>query len=419
MNTQPRTVAEVDALIQRGQHPSEWKISPFERRFAHVSPTHQQLLHIKQIYGSHPTVDQSYNNRRANQKASSAAPPHIYRLGYERVLSEISQGQGHVFDNGRVHRFLDLGFSPGGFSNWLLNNNPRASGVGITLSDTEAGYVYAPDDASALGDPNRFTPIFDNIIAFTQNSLSNGTNPIHSVIPGNGNAPEFDLVVAGAFPTMEGKLPWYHRVQLALSQLYIVLFNLQNNGSAMFVINTKPFVWQVEVLAILKNCFRSVETAKGSIHKTRTSCYVVCKGFQRSNPSETTFISQYLRSLRATLLTLAQISAAQIDVDPEDSMPSISGRSADDIFNAEGRFILDLFQPRWKEQYDAIHEELKKVLESGHTGAGNSARGANRDSGMDWRNPRPTGGQSTGVPSRKPGFDFGRSAGGSNSRNWR
>lgn len=376
MNIQlPTSITELDMMIRRSEASLESlpvRLTPFERRFAEVSSAHRQLLCMKRIYGSHPTVDAAYATRRSRQLAGACLPPTMYREGYESIISDISRGLDNAFDNGRVRCFLDLGFSPGGFSNWLLTNNPNASGVGITLPDTQAGYHFIPE--GALGMPDRFRPLFDNLITLTQNSLSNGTNPIDPLLSDNGrDCQGFDFILAGAFPTLEGRVPWYHRVQLALSQLYIVFFNLLNDGSAIFVINTKPYKWQVEVLGMLKTCFRSVVTVKGVMHKTRTSCYVVCTGFEKSDRVGNDTITQYQRSLREALITLKDIAEAGDDVSDcelegdrlghEAVMPSVSGRNDDDIFDTESQFILDLLEPCWKYQFDAIRNDFKATLE--------------------------------------------------------
>ncbi|CAL1711033.1 unnamed protein product [Somion occarium] len=415
------TISQVDLLVAQGPAPIEI-LSPFERRFAAASDIHRKLLHLKKLYREHPDVERSYNDRRRRQLDSVSAPQGMYLEGYKRVLMEISQDLGGALGNDQVHRFLDLGFSPGGFSNWLLENNPRATGVGITLPDSEAKYKYEP--TGFLADNRRYAPYFANIITLVLQALRDRTNPISSLLASNGNsrAPTtFDLIIAGAFPTLEGSIPWYQRVQLALCQVYIVLNSLQTNGIAIFVINTKPFRWQVEMIAMIKDSFRSVDTMKGSLHTTRTSCYLVCRGFQTSRARNN--ISTYTRWLKATLTALDRIAieasndtahpATLAENDPELQMPSISGRRDEDVFNAEHAAVLRLFEPRWREQFNAIRDEFKTVLERSRGGMGSSS--------SNWRSP--PGGQTPGRSST--GFGFSRSTGGgggtgaSSSGSWR
>ena len=361
----PRTIAEVDAIIQRDPPPLDL-LTSFEEGFARKSQVHRQLLHIKKLYGSHPKVDEFHNQRRAHYDANITSPNanKKYREGYESILTAISQSQGNVFGNGRVRRFLDLGFSPGGFSNCILKNNQGSVGFGITLPDDAASYRF--EKYELLMDQTRFTPFFHDVVNITQQSLSTGTNPIDSLIAGNGHGmPRFDLIIADAFAVLAGGAPWYEHVRLALAQVYIVLLNLQDGGNAMFIIKTKPWKWQVEMLSILRRCFSSIQAVKGIMHKYRSTCYVVCKGFKRASPTDHSTIAQYVGDLRAVLGFLGEIARAGNDVNPETSMPSITGQSDQDLFNAEHSFVLGLMEHCWQDQYDAIRDGFYKVLEPG------------------------------------------------------
>ena len=358
----PQTIAELDTTIDHSPAPIA-KLTPFEQRFAHKSSIYGRVLHIKSLYASYPQVDEIFKTRREAQLSHCASPPLAYRQSFEKILSKINHDQDGVFGEDRISRFLDLGFSPGGFSNWLLQSNRKASGVGITLPDDEAGYQYVAGDLLAT---DRFTPVFANIITSTRDTLSSGGNPIASLIPGSADGnPSFDLIIGGAFPTLEDKVPWHQRVRLAISQLYIILSNLQNGGTAMFLVSTKPRRWQVEILSIFRTLFHSVQSAKGSTHRIRTSCYLICTGFQRSDKGE--MVIEYLQNLRTTLDRLSEIAEedplAEGTQRSSTSMPHISGRDDDVLFEEEHQFTLGLFEPCWKDQYDAIRGHLKRILE--------------------------------------------------------
>ena len=76
-------------------------------------------------------------------------------------------------------------------------------------------------------------------------------------------------------------------------------------------------------------------------------------------------VAEYLQNIRTTLDSLSEIA----EEDPEgirDSnalMPHISGRDDDVLFEEEHQFTLGLFEPCWKDQYDAIRGHLKRILE--------------------------------------------------------
>ena len=78
-------------------------------------------------------------------------------------------------------------------------------------------------------------------------------------------------------------------------------------------------------------------------------------------------VTEYLQNLRATLDRLSEIAEedplAEGTQRASTSMPHISGRDDDVLFEEEHQFTLGLFEPCWKDQYDAIRGHLKRILE--------------------------------------------------------
>lgn len=287
-----------------------------------------------------------------------------------------------------MNRFLDLGCSPGGFSSWLIRHNYNARGLGITLPDEDAKFPMIFPDSDP--DRTRYQIIHKDLISLALESVSTAQNPLAPVREEQDNKP-YDLVIGGAFPTLEGQIPWWLRVQLVLAQILILFSNIRQGGDFILVINTKPFLWVVEVIGILRRSFHKVEAMKGRrLHAVRTSCYIVCTGFCASDAEVETYQQRLRESLThlETLLHAARTNDAnspQVLVtmcgrsgialmphgNPEEDILSLLGTSMDEVFDTEHQFILALFEPLWRTQYDAIYtdfaNELKDKASSGES----------------------------------------------------
>jgi hypothetical protein len=89
----------------------------------------------------------------------------------------------------------------------------------------------------------------------------------------------YDLIIAGAFPTRQ-TISAPARAILALSQLHAILSNLRPGATCVLIANTKLFLWNVEMFAVLRRVFGYIQPAKHrELHAIRSSCYFVCMGF--------------------------------------------------------------------------------------------------------------------------------------------
>lgn len=399
------TIAEVDALIARSEDDAlsdlAIRLSPFERRFWHDSPGHRRLLRLKEMFRCHPAVDKRFRERRGIhiEASLSNASPAVHVYAFERAFSAVNDAVSGHFGGGKVTRFLDMGCAPGGFSSWLMKNNPGAQGVGVTLPDEEATFPIRID--SALSSTRGYHLQRLNIITSVMKSVELGTIPVMDMHVGH-RGELYDLVIAGAFPTMQGHIPWWSRVQLSLSQLLVALNATAPGGSCVLPINTKPFQWIVDVIGMFRQLFNTVIAYKDvKFHAVRTTCYLVCTGFH-GTAEEIAYFSGKLRDALTFLDTVAKEAQAadsrrgavdmteEADVDednygahrasPED-LSLFSGESAAQIYDEHYRFVLDIFEPLWDIQYDAIRREFEDILRSGDQyGAQGKIRGGNRRS---------------------------------------
>ncbi|PCH37044.1 hypothetical protein WOLCODRAFT_92246 [Wolfiporia cocos MD-104 SS10] len=343
-------------------------LNPFERRFWDSSLPHRHLLHIKDLYRTHPAVDRQFKQRRdLHLDALQSQTPSIVHLrAFEKAFSEINRAYGGCFGGGQIKRFLDLGCSPGGFSTWLMKSNGGAHGVGITLPEEDAGFPLSIDPTLCAS--AGYQVQYRDIIQMVRESVTVDGNPTilpRDDSPNSDEPTAFDLVVAGAFRTLQGHTRWWYRMQLSFSQLLIVLSNTAQGGSCVFALSTKPFLWIVDTIGVMRQCFESVTAHKGGkLHAVRTFRYLVCRGFHAS-AEELALITGRIRVAMKFLEDVAESDAQRWS--PED-VPLLSGQSASEIFEAQHQFVLELLEPLWEAQFQAIRASFANILASENGG---------------------------------------------------
>lgn len=203
---QVSSVEQLDDVLQsdRSFDSTYGGFGTLEQRIIQESPTLQRLLILKCIYGRHPATEAMFRTYRAS---GAHVPPFTFLEGYHKAFGALNASAGGIFGGGRVKRFLDLGCSPGGFSEWLLGKNDSATGIGITLSDEEASWSMHIGGTHLDGP--RYTLKFEDIVKLVLDSITQGALPYISESSqadiGSQEVPRerFDLVIAGAFPTMQ------------------------------------------------------------------------------------------------------------------------------------------------------------------------------------------------------------------------
>ena len=241
------------------------ELNIFERHFFHSS-VYPRLRAIKQEYGQDPRIDARFESKRKHsnfQSSNSNA-----RDQFEAIFSTINRAVDDVFVGGNIKVFLDLGCAPGGFSKFVLENNPDSRGLGITLP-------AIPLVKTGVLSSNRYRVDIADITKINFEAY----RPPNKRLEKTG----YDLIIAGAFPTGMS-ITAAERATLALSQLHVVLSCLKGGGKCVMVAGTKAVLWSIEMFAVLRRVFQSVTPAKHEkIHADRSSCYFVCQGFRKGS----------------------------------------------------------------------------------------------------------------------------------------
>jgi hypothetical protein len=153
----------------------------------------------------------------------------------------VDEQVGGLFSGRRVRAFLDLGCAPGGFSLFLLKNNPGARGVGVTLPG-----IPLVSHGRPLADPSRYQ-VQHRDITITNFDPMSFTAPAQWLGLERGG---YDMIIAGVFPTGQ-RISAIARARLAFTQLHTILCNLQEAATCVIVVNTKPLLWIAEMFGIL------------------------------------------------------------------------------------------------------------------------------------------------------------------------
>jgi hypothetical protein len=167
---------------------------------------------------------------------------------------------------------------------------------------------------------------------------------------------------------------------LALAQLFAILSNLRPGGLAVIVANIKPFLWLIEIFRVLRQVFDCVEAAKGDkLHAVRSSAYFVCTGFLSPMSSGDVDMPKLRGQVMKGLEYVGTIDEGTNGHDAtakereELERPPLSHgvewysepvifapEGPDALFDSEHRFVLDLMEPLWEAQIDAMTEIITK-----------------------------------------------------------
>ncbi|KAI0795026.1 hypothetical protein C8Q75DRAFT_522830 [Abortiporus biennis] len=353
------SISEIDAALEGPIPPSLIaKLTPFDRRFLDHSDIFKKLLHLKRLYSKNPDVEARFERNRASFTGDGDLTVCYHRVLFEEVFAEINEKHNGIFGNGRVKYFLDLGCSPGGFSNWILGANMNAHGIGITLPDPEAPFALAVDD-SHLVDQSRYHVRGVDLNSIVREAMDQGRDPVVPLDSADLNdTRSYDLVIAGAFPTRQGDKLWWERLVLVFSQLSIALSNLSPGGNLVFIIKTKVHRWLTEVIRLLRLSFTTLSAQKGQkLHAIRSSCYLICQDFIATQAD----IFAYNQSLHNAL---AKMTGDTVSSKPLHLFPEISD---EELFMEEQEFVLPILEAVWMHQYNAMHFDLVRLSNSKKT----------------------------------------------------
>ncbi|KAF7978414.1 hypothetical protein HWV62_572 [Athelia sp. TMB] len=322
--------------------PLQWT-NNFQSKLSEKSSVYQALQLVKARGRNDPDVSADFDRRKQNNQQSFSMPQAQYRDQFLDIFTDINSAVGRIFVDNKVQVFLDLGCAPGGFSKFILDNNSQARGMGITLPT-----IPMVRDGALMKD-SRYHVVEGDLTQLNFDATSFCLPSARIELEKDG----YDLIIAGAFPTGQ-RMSAADRAILALSQLHAILSNMKPGGTAVVLASTKEFLWNAEMLAALRRVFVQIQPAKhAKLHAIRSSCYFVCTGFKADVVDEFSFKGRVKAAL-------AELKMPQSE-DANKLLIFDGLYTAEMFFTEESRHFLDLMEPLWSKQCEAIKQKIRKT----------------------------------------------------------
>ncbi|KAJ3158280.1 hypothetical protein HDU86_002989 [Geranomyces michiganensis] len=398
----------VRAPAPRQQPSDQRKPLNIPRDFFHahlhtLSPLLQDLEALKAEFESDTNVERMFASNRAHSAAItikplevSARPPNTAETNvpsshfanqFKGAMDEVDAQSGGKLRDGGVKVFLDLGCAPGGFSKWVLEQNPEAKGLGVTLPPEVGGLPMIME--GVLQDDSRYGCIYRDVTDRPA-EISYAHPPGAKDRSAGCIPPQCDLVIAGSIyrdehtadPSRTGPPPVRQRArqQLVFSQLLAALRNLKRGGTLVLVSNMKPHLHNLEILCFLKEMFATLVPVKPKqVHTIRSSFYLVALDFNLDAAKARDAFAR----LEANLETIACAD----DEKGVGHVLLLDGSEAD-IVARYSEFLMQFYEPLWSSQLQAIQRKLaglRRNKRSGHGSAGSDRGWGDRSTGRGGR----------------------------------
>ncbi|CAK5284378.1 unnamed protein product [Mycena citricolor] len=323
----------------------------------------------------HPKTRAERAHMQFQQRAADAQDP-VRQQGWFRSMQQVMQEIDEMtlcVPAAVPIRFLDLGCCPGGFTSYILDKNPRASGVGISLPVEQGGHACLLDPAvltSSAADPRhppRFELIWADLTKYQLGPHYIGPIPDPSLRPlppqlaqphasdDRAAAAQYDLVTIDGHPLRSGDRPGLEYLvgdRLLVSQLLVGLASAALGGTVVLKLSKPERLVSAQLMYLLDVLCARVWTWKPvCMHATRATFYVVGKGFGLKGRWMLPRIVQELRRL------WVELSYAG------------SGRHGRRLVATDLDFIIDestiqtVYAARWRELSEHIWETQRLALE--------------------------------------------------------
>jgi len=174
--------------------------------------------------------------------------------------------------------FLDLGCCPGGFSSYILDKNPNAKGLGISLPVADGGHEFALERCHL----SRFHLTNQNLTYYQLGPALIDDQRLHN-IPFKFRRRSFDLALLDGHQlrTQTSPLPW-DRDRLLISQLILALQTVKAGGTIIVKLPLPHKPVAAKILYFLNRISRRLLRWKPrSMHANRGTFYAVGKGIGR------------------------------------------------------------------------------------------------------------------------------------------
>ncbi|KAK0196357.1 hypothetical protein F5146DRAFT_1217466 [Armillaria mellea] len=308
------------------------------------------LNRLRRMGTESPAMERHYENQRHNADNADENTERAWYALMRKIMEEMNRFCPVCGHNDGDFRFLDLGCCPGGFSSYILDTNPRATGVGVSLSPQEGGHPFLMDENLL----NRYSIMFANMAKF---ELGPDSDLALLPIPANS----FDLVVMDAHHLRNQ--PHMAADKLYISQIILGLRAVKIGGSVVLKLHRIESEFTARLLYLLDKVSWKIRTFKPLImHKDRGSFYLIARGvgfdnLRRLSLQRQTLLMHAMNSLQTVWVNLGEegserhLVAEDLDfiITVDDLVKVYTyrlGRLGRKIWEIQGRTLGSLFRTR-------------------------------------------------------------------------
>ncbi|PBK58141.1 hypothetical protein ARMSODRAFT_967951, partial [Armillaria solidipes] len=238
------------------------------------------LNRLRRLGKGSPIMDRHYNTQRNTADNADKKTERTWYFRMRQIMEEIDRFCLVCDVDDRDFRFLDLGCCPGGFSSYVLDKNPRATGLGISLSPQEGGHSFLMDENLL----DRYSIMFANMARF---ELGPNSDLDSLPIP----AESFDLVIMDAHHLRNQ--PHMAANKVYISQLILGIRAVKIGGFIVLKLHRIESDYSARLLYLLDKVSWKIRTFKPmTMHKDRGSFYIIAHGVGLDNHRRLSFERQ-------------------------------------------------------------------------------------------------------------------------------
>ncbi|KAL1747161.1 hypothetical protein HDZ31DRAFT_32463 [Schizophyllum fasciatum] len=224
--------------------------------------------HERPLYSTHA---------RNQERTADEATPEVQAIWFKNmkeVMHEIDWAtDGEVLPREGPMNFLDLGCCPGGFSSYVLEKNPDATGVGVSLP---SGHEYLLENELRA----RHELLWADLLQYDVRSAPVAAAVGFVDLPWGLRCRQFDLVILDGHPLRSQKATTNSvGPRLLVTQLLLALRTVRYGGALIVKLSgvdrpdTQAVLWALDALATRLTAYKPV-----SMHATRDTFYAVAEG---------------------------------------------------------------------------------------------------------------------------------------------
>ncbi|OJT04268.1 hypothetical protein TRAPUB_5002 [Trametes pubescens] len=328
----------------------------------------KELRQLRAIGWKDQHIDEHFTSQRQRADTAPVQAQRAWFKGMVDISRELDAAAAFVPASEPLE-FLDIGCAPGGFSTHILQTNPNARGVGISLPESQGGHPLL----LSWEYMSRYEYIKQDLLEYDLSphsvpspALSLALRPLPDAFLGR-----FQIVLSDGHPlrtyhspddtidTLVG--PHAHRGLLLITQLIIALTAVQAGGTILVKLTHIEGSPSAQLLYLLDAISDTLVVHKpDTMHKIRASFYAIAKGVGGTE-DRAALKERYIAGLRALWLELRTGGSSGGGRGLVDSDLDFIA-TPEEILDTEGYLgrLVELGRPVWATQVQGLRFMFEK-----------------------------------------------------------